>query len=59
MGVLHEMQFSLYGFDFKVEDSVTVLRFRLEIAGNSLASEVQAVRNNEHPRANPFVVNLR
>jgi hypothetical protein len=47
------------GFDFKVDDSVKVLRFRLEIEGNSQASEVQAGRNNEHPRANPFVVNLR
>ena len=47
------------GFDFKVEDSVKQLRFRLEIDGQSHVADVQAGRNNQHPHGNPFVVNLR
>ncbi|MBI3425475.1 MAG: hypothetical protein HY011_21335 [Acidobacteria bacterium] len=47
------------GFDFKVDDKVTVLRFMLEINGKALPRTVETGKNNQHPPNVPFEVKLR
>ena len=48
----------LDGFDFKVENKVTALRFVLRINGQPAPKVVEVGRNNAHPAANPFIVNF-
>jgi hypothetical protein len=47
------------GFDFKVDERVTALRFNLEINGKANANRVEVGRENQHPPSVPFTVNLR
>lgn len=47
------------GFDFKVDDKVTALRFMLEINGMALPRNVETGKNNQHPANVPFEVKLR
>ncbi len=47
------------GFDFKVDDRVTALRFMLEINGKAMPRTVETGRNNQHPPNVPFEVKLR
>jgi hypothetical protein len=44
------------GFEFKVDDKVTRLRFVMEIDGSSRAADVELGAKNAHPAENPFVV---
>lgn len=47
------------GFDFKVTDGATLLRFVLEIDGKPRPAEVEVGRENFKPRENPLVAKLR
>lgn len=47
------------GFDFKVDDKVTTLRFMLEINSKALPRNVETGKNNQHPPTVPFEVKLR
>jgi hypothetical protein len=42
------------GFEFKIDDKVTRLRFVLEIDGESRAADVEIGKDNKHPAENPF-----
>ena len=46
------------GFDFKVDERVTALRFNLEINGKALARQVEVGKENQHPPNVPFEVRL-
>ena len=46
------------GFDFKVSEKVTSLRFTLEIDGQSLPRQVEVGKENRKVPAIPFVVHL-
>ena len=46
------------GFDFKVDDNVTALRFNLEINGRANAKQIEVGRENQHPPNVPFEVRL-
>lgn len=47
------------GFDFKIDQDVTHLRFTLEMDGESRAALVEIGRANGRPEHNPFGVDLR
>ena len=47
------------GFDFKVDDNVTALRFNLEINGKASPRQVEVGKDNQHPPSVPFEVKLR
>jgi len=47
------------GFDFKVDERVTALRFVLEVDGVMRPALVELGRNNAKPAGVPFVVKLR
>ena len=44
------------GFEFKVDNKVTRLRFVLEVDGRSRAADVEIGRDNKNPAENPFAV---
>jgi hypothetical protein len=61
----HEIRFAartdddIDGFDFKVDEHTTRIRFRLEIEGRMRAEEIEVGRRNIHPDEDPLVVVLR
>lgn len=46
------------GFDFKVDERVTALRFNLAINGKTMPSKIETGRDNQHPPTAPFEVKL-
>ena len=47
------------GFDFKVDDNVESLRFRLEIDGRPAPNLIEAGKNNYKPKTIPLIVLLK
>lgn len=47
------------GFDFKVEENVTALRFVLEIDGRAMPQNVELGRNNQKAQQMPIIARLR
>lgn len=47
------------GFDFKVDDDVESLRFRLEIDGRPAPNLIEAGKNNHKPNTIPLIVRLK